>query len=699
MPRTTLRRTSPAVLAAAMVLTAGAAQTATAASTVTAPTLPGPLTAVVDTGLAGDIAFSEPAGTFQGQISVTLSTDVPGAQIRYTTDGSPPTAGSPVHDGPIQLSRSTEIRAQAFVGGDPAGAPGSSQYVATDVTTAHDLPVLVLDNYGAGDARDDYMDVAVVELQPGNGTTTLSDEATLATRAGFRLRGNSSRLFDKIPYRLELWDNEDEGTNLPFLGMPADDDWVLRGPFSDKALIRDALVYDLGRELGVAAPRYEFVEVYVNTDAQPVSSSDYQGVYMVVETIKDNSRRLNLDRLREHHTSLPELTGGYIVNFEWQAAEQPLLRCTGSPNCWRDLELRRPNNPQPEQLQWISEHLSEFQQVLDGPRWNDPGEGYPAWIDVDSFVNHMIIDELSRDMDAYVRSAYFHKDRGGKITAGPLWDYDLTFGVGGYFGNQQTSGWQHQQVRQRQPVANNWYPRLVTDPAFENRLKVRWQELRRGELSDARLTARVQELSGPLADAAARNYQRYPTTLRSRMVGPFITTTTPTWQGQVEDLRSWMLERARWLDSAQAWGGPTTPVDPEPQPTPDPEPTPDPTPEPGPTPDPTPEPDPGPSPDPGTGNGCTATFTVTNQWGGGFQGEVQVTATTSPITGWTVTLAMPSGQSVTQVWNADVTSSGSTLTATNLAWNGSLGAGASTSFGLIGSGSGTGAPTVGCTAD
>ncbi|MEV4390293.1 cellulase family glycosylhydrolase [Micromonospora sp. NPDC049580] len=97
--------------------------------------------------------------------------------------------------------------------------------------------------------------------------------------------------------------------------------------------------------------------------------------------------------------------------------------------------------------------------------------------------------------------------------------------------------------------------------------------------------------------------------------------------------------------------------------------------------------------------GCTATYTVLNQWQGGFQGEVRVTAGTSAITGWTARWTLASGQSVTQAWNATVTSSGSTVTARNVDYNGRLAAGASASFGFIGSWTGTNPkPEVSCTA-
>ncbi|WP_328710790.1 cellulase family glycosylhydrolase [Microbispora hainanensis] len=109
---------------------------------------------------------------------------------------------------------------------------------------------------------------------------------------------------------------------------------------------------------------------------------------------------------------------------------------------------------------------------------------------------------------------------------------------------------------------------------------------------------------------------------------------------------------------------------------------------------------PSPSPSPtGGARGCSATYTVSNQWGGGFQGEVTVRAGSSAISGWTVTWTYADGQAITQVWNATVSSSGSSVTARNVSYNGALGAGASTSFGFLGSWNGTNSvPAVSCTA-
>ncbi|MEU3117282.1 cellulase family glycosylhydrolase [Micromonospora chalcea] len=117
-----------------------------------------------------------------------------------------------------------------------------------------------------------------------------------------------------------------------------------------------------------------------------------------------------------------------------------------------------------------------------------------------------------------------------------------------------------------------------------------------------------------------------------------------------------------------------------------------------PTTSPTVSPTPPPPTTPPPSGGCTATYTVANSWQGGFQGEVKVTAGAAAITGWTVRWTYANGQSVTQAWNASVSNSGSAYTARNVDYNGRLGAGASTTFGFIGSWQGTNStPAVTCT--
>lgn len=503
--------------------------------------------------LAGDIVFSVPSGTFQGTLEVSLSTELANVEIRYRTDGQVPTLESPLFDGaPLQLSTTTQVRAQAFVGTQAAGRPGTAIYVARSFDVALDLPIVILDNYGAGTPDPDNrvdMNVAYLEFDLDGGVAAISAEPSIAARAGFHVRGQSTATFPKVPYRLELRDNRDEDADWPVLGMPAESDWALRGPYADKALMRDPFFYSLGRDMGLQAPRWAYFELYVNTDGDPVGEGDYQGVYVMVETVKNSRNRVDLQQLRETDTAPELLPGGYIFKFEWLAAEDPQLSgsCEGySTTCWTELEVADPIPLASEQRDWLWAHIQEFHDTLHSDGYGDPDQGYARFIDVRSFVDQLIINELGREMDSYIRSAIFHKDRDTKILAGPLWDYNLTFGVGGFFENEQTEGWQY--LQQRQNPNNDWFPRLVSDTGFQIRIMQRWSELRAGLLSDAALDARIHDLSQPLVNAAERNFMRWPNLSQSQ-VEMFVTPTPDTWEGQVEFLRNWLFERVAWLDS------------------------------------------------------------------------------------------------------------------------------------------------------
>jgi spore coat protein CotH len=242
----------------------------------------------------------------------------------------------------------------------------------------------------------------------------------VATRAGFHVRGQSSANFEKTPYRIELRRNDEEDAKYQLMNMPADGDWAILSPYPDKSLIRNALAYELGKGMGLQVPRYAFVEVYLNLDAQPVTAADYQGVYLLVETLDIDKDRLNLQKLKATDLTEPNISGGYLMQFNMMATEEPTIKGSG----WNYLELSDPADAQPAQIAWITNYIQKVQNSMGS---SDATTGYPAYIDTDSFVNYIIQNELAREGDSYIRSTKIFKDREQKLMAGPLWDYDLGY--------------------------------------------------------------------------------------------------------------------------------------------------------------------------------------------------------------------------------------------------------------------------------
>ncbi len=505
--------------------------------------------------LIGSIAFSPPSQTFQGELRITMSPSFGTFEIRYTIDGQAPTAASTLYDGtPVRVTATTQLRAAAFAHGAHAGLAGTGLYVARSFDMPVDLPIVVIDAYGHGPLNNDhsFVDAAFMTFDSPGTTASLSSLPSLATRAGVHIRGQSSSSWAKAPYRVELRGPTDLDDDQIVLGMPADSDWVLHSPYPDKALIRNAFAYSLGRDMGMPVPRFAFAELYLNVSPRALAADDYVGVYLLVETVKNQKRRLDLKQLDPTDLALPALSGGYIFKFELYAAGQPALTCTGArETCWTDMELVDPERPQPAQQTYITEYIQSFHDTLNSAAYTHPAIGYAAYINPATFVDQIVINELTRNIDAYVRSQYFHKDRGGKISAGPLWDFDLSCDVGGLFDNRNLEGWQYEQSAVRDSVNNRWFQRLLTDPTFAAQVITRWKQLRQGLLSDAQVDARIDMLIAPLANAAARNFTRWPILTDSR-VEQFDSPTQETWQQQVEHMRDWIKSRMAWIDT-QWW--------------------------------------------------------------------------------------------------------------------------------------------------
>src|SRR5690606_4695472 len=318
-------------------------------------------------------------------------------------------------------------------------------YIARTFELSSTMPIVLVEGYEQGKPTDKevYFDVAVMTFEPVDGVASLTNLPHLAVRGGYHIRGQSSANFDQAPYKIEFWDNEGADLDYPFLGMPAESDWALIPPYYDRTLVRNPFIYELGAELGLEAPRTAFAEIYLNQDGGPMGEEDYEGVYWVSELIKNQKDRQNLKQLKEDDVDPTLVSGGYIFKFDQAAAEEPILDCVGDDplpgfsfggpgpgdpedagTCWVDLEVVDPKLPNVEQTTWLANYLQQFHDTVH----LEPLGDYSQFIDVASFVDYLIVSELSYNVDAFVRSAYFHKDRDGLLKAGPLWDYNFALG-------------------------------------------------------------------------------------------------------------------------------------------------------------------------------------------------------------------------------------------------------------------------------
>jgi len=358
---------------------------------------------------------------------------------------------------------------------------------------------------------------------------------------GIEIRGQTSRGFDKKSFGLETRDSIGENLNIPLLGLPRENDWVLYGPESDKTLMRNALTYTLAGQLGRYAPRVRFCELVLN--------GEYQGVYVFTEKIKRDNDRIDITEMVPEDINEPEVTGGYIFKQDKINEGDNIIALS------RGLELiitePKIDSILPEQTNWLINHLNEFEDVLYS------GGNYSKYIDLTSFVDNFLMVELTKNIDGYRLSTYFHKDRNGKIVAAPVWDYNLSLGNADYSYGWTAEGWYWPII---QSWNKNWWMILNEEPNFQDLCKTRWTNLRSTVLSETHIFSLIDEWTELLTEAQQRNFVTYP------ILGTYIwpnpgfpesgsfgydspTTGGPTtWAEDLEQMKAFISSRLVWMD-------------------------------------------------------------------------------------------------------------------------------------------------------
>ena len=239
---------------------------------------------------ASEVNFSRVGGTFLNSFQLTLASSGQNETIRYTTNGSQPTASSPLYTGPITLTASTQIRARAFGSSGQEGPISVESFSRTDSATNNftsDLPIFVIENYGLGVPGDGDFEpgaISLYDVDDVSGRSSLANTADVSTLVGQRRRGSSTLNNPKPNLRIETQDALGEDLNVSWLGLAPESDFILSGPYAfDRALIRDSLLHDLSNQAGRYSVKTRFVEVYGNFDGDTLTNDDYLGVYVLLE--------------------------------------------------------------------------------------------------------------------------------------------------------------------------------------------------------------------------------------------------------------------------------------------------------------------------------------------------------------------------------------------------------------------------------
>ncbi|MCF6287222.1 MAG: CotH kinase family protein [Candidatus Hydrogenedentes bacterium] len=435
---------------------------------------------------------------------------------------------------------------------------GDSVIHGTDLDTLYGqttLPILVIDTNGK--AIPDEPKIAatlhVIDNDTGAANRPTLTGANLTTPIAIERRGFSTQTFPKASWGFEVRDENDADANAVLLGMPSEEDWVLYGPWMDRSLIRNVFGYEVWGALGWYTPRTRFCEVYLRDDPADSLEASYEGLFVLAEKVKRDRDRVNITKLGPDDNAEPEITGGYLMEMRrpdrLDESEVAIEIAEGfvltpvSPNS---------NRITSAQVAWFTEHITAFETALFAANFRDPVFGYAPFIDIDSFIDYMLLQELFKNRDAFHSSTFLYKDREDVIHMGPIWDLNIAMGYFSFQGIEGTSGWlltDYDGPISRSP----WTERLLQDPDFAERYAARWTEIRREFLSTAKINNRIDAIVAQLDTAQARQFIRWPslgmTLLPDINFLMFIGPHPDSYQGEILFLKNWLQDRAGWMDA------------------------------------------------------------------------------------------------------------------------------------------------------
>jgi len=327
-----------------------------------------------------------------------------------------------------------------------------------------------------------------------------------------RGRGNSTwGLHDKKSYQL----NMAEKTRM--YGMKSDKRWIFLAEHSDKTLMRNKIAFEMGYISKLDwTPQSVYSEVHLN--------NEFLGGYHVCQKIEQGNNRVDVGET------------GYLLEIDqFDRLDFDDVYFTTDEFL---INIKAPKlNYGSTEYNYIKEWITEFENVLKSSTFSNPTQGYQKYIDVDSFVDWYLINEITKNQDARnYSSIYLNVIPGEKIKMGPLWDFDLAFGNVNYSECEYPEGFWVKD--------NAWYRRLFQDPNFVNKVKTRFAYFRSQQ---AFLLQRIDFYASYLDELQQKNDARW------NVIGNFLwpnPVAFETYEEEVAYLKSWYNQRMDWLENA-----------------------------------------------------------------------------------------------------------------------------------------------------
>lgn len=416
----------------------------------------------------------------------------------------------------------------------------------SDSTT---LPIIKINTTNAAYIVDEpKIPCNISIIDNASGINHYNDVPQTTLYAGVEYRGSTSQWFPAKPYAVQTWDAQMNDLDTNILGFPKGHNWIFYPPFNDKSLLRNVLTYKLSNEMGHYASRTKFFELYVN--------GNYEGIYVLMEKIGRDNKRVDISKNDSSSINYPSISGGYIFKIDKSTGVQnagwngQTLLCDTASNSQQNLyyqfDYPSPDRILPQQANYLQGIVNAFENSIRYFSPYDTVNGYRKYISAKSFIDHSLLVELSRNIDGYRLSSYYHKDRDDKdarIKAGPVWDYNLSYGNGDYLLASDCTVWQWDMLCPDNPVW--WRHFYEQDTLYRQEYKCRYTKFRQTVLDSTHLNHLIDSFVQVVQVPQQKHYTRWP------ILGSYIWPNAyypPTYAEEIDTLKNWLFHRLAWMD-------------------------------------------------------------------------------------------------------------------------------------------------------
>ena len=300
--------------------------------------------------------------------------------------------------------------------------------------------------------------------------------------------------FEKAQWLIKLVTDSGQDREIDILGMGAEHEWILNGSMYDKSMLRNYLAYSVISKIMQYTPDSRFCEVLIKKG----TSYSYQGVYLLCESIKQGTNRVDIAEYKERDTF-----NSYLVRKDRYDVEALTLENYGRIHGFNPeyLSLLYPSKYRAtvDMAEYVNRDISYIEEILYSEDTKIFGS-YKDVINVDSFVDYFLVNEFFGNYDAGNNSTYFYKDLGGRLSMGPVWDFD---------GAMDNYIYEPLDTESLAFNTKPWFDCLCKDINFVKKLENRYTKLRQGPLSNDYVIGKIDEIISYLGGAIDREWMRW----------------------------------------------------------------------------------------------------------------------------------------------------------------------------------------------